>query len=91
MKISITVLEQIEKGIKDMLVTYQEEMDKAYLMSGDDPLNIAIGIKIAPDGAKLKIVTSINFVTSRCKDTVTSWVDEEQINLFDERGETDEL
>ena len=89
MKISITVLEQIEKSIKDMLVTYQEEMDQAYLSAGDDPLTIAISIKIAPDGAKLKIVTGINFVKDRCKDAVTSWVDEEQINLFDEGGQAD--
>ena len=81
------VLDQIERNIENMLVTYQPKLDEAYIMMGDDPLDIAIGIKITPDGVKLKIVTSINFVTSRCKDTFTSWVDEEQINLFNEKGE----
>ena len=89
MKISFAVLEEIEKAIKDMFVAYQGEMDQAYLAAGDEPLKVAIGVKIAPDGAKLKIVTSINFVKDRCKDEVTSWVDEEQINLFDEGGQAD--
>ena len=86
MKISIAVLEQIEKGIKDLLVAYQQEMEQAYLAAGDDPLDVKIGLKVSPDKGKQKIITSINFVKDRCKDTVTSWVDEDQIGLFDEEG-----
>ena len=87
MKITKAVIEGIVADITDMLEVNQADMDQAYLVAGDDVLDIAIKITIAPDESKLKIVTTINFVKDRCKDKRKSWVDEEQINLFDEGGE----
>ena len=82
MKISNNVLQEIKDRIEDMFIEYQPQMEEAYLVSGDDPLSIAIGIKITSDDGKLKIVTSINFIKDRCKDSATSYVDEDQGNLF---------
>ena len=83
MKISNKVLVEIEERIKDMFIEYQPEMEQAYLVAGDDPLSISMGVKISPaEGGKLKIVTSISFVKDRCKDSATSYVDEDQGNLF---------
>lgn len=89
MKISNDVLDEINARIKDMLVIYQQELEIAYLAVGDDPLSVAISIKVSPENGKQKIVTGINFVKDRCKDSVTSFVDDIQINLFDEEGGTE--
>ena len=89
MKISEAVITGIVADITDMLEVNQADMDLAYLAAGDDPLGIAIKVNIAPDESKVKFVTTINFVKDRCKDERKSWVDEEQINLFEEGGETD--
>jgi len=86
-KIGNSVLERIQLRVKGMLEDHQEEMEQAYLRSGDDPLDIAFKVKISPDKAKLKIVTTINFVKDRCQDKATDLMDEEQINLFEEGGE----
>lgn len=88
MKISIGIVKEIEKDIARVLETYQEEMDKAYLLAGDNPLDIKISLNIRPEKGKLRIQTGINFVKDRCKDTVTSFIDEAQINLFEEGAET---
>ena len=87
MKITKAVIKGIVADITDMLEVNQADMDLAYLAAGDDPLGIAIKVNIAPDESKLKIVTTINFVKDRCKDERKSWVDEEQINLFEEEME----
>ena len=86
MKISNSVLERVQLRIKGMLEDHQEEMEQAYLRSGDDPLDVSFKVKISPDKAKLKIITSINFVKDRCQDKATDLMDEEQINLFEEEG-----
>ena len=88
MNISDAVIEEIRDRIYDQLVLYQKEMDLAYNLSGDDPLDVKVGFKVAPDNGKKKVTTSINFVKDRCKDTTTTWVDDEQTNLFDEKGGT---
>ena len=85
MNISNTVIKEIRDRIYDQLVTYQTEMDLAYNLSGDDPLDVKLGVKVAPDNGKKKVTISINFIKDKCKDTTTSWVDD-QPNLFDEEG-----
>ena len=86
MNISNAVIEEIRDRIYDQLATYQQDLDLAYNLSGDDPLDIKLGAKVAPDNGKKKITTSINFIKDRCKDTTTSWVDDMQENLFSEEG-----
>ena len=87
MNISNAVIEEIRDRIYDQLVMYQKDMDIAYLAAGDDPLSVAISIKVSPENGKQKIVTGINFVKDRCRDSVTSFVDKDQIGLFDEEVE----
>ena len=89
MNISNAVIEEIRDRIYDQLVTYQQEMDLAYNLSGDDPLDVKFGVKVAPDNGKKKVTTSISFIKDRCKDTTTSWVDDEQGDLFKQEGGTE--
>jgi len=86
MKISNSVLDTIRDRIYDSLVMYQQDLEQAYLVAGDELLDIKFGVKLSQDGARVKVVTGINFVKDRCKDSSTTWVDEEQTNLFDEEG-----
>jgi hypothetical protein len=89
MNISNEVIAEIRDRIYDQLVVYQKDLDFAYNLSGDDPLDVKLGAKVAPDNGKKKITTSIGFIKDRCKDTTTSWVDDMQENLFDEKGGTE--
>lgn len=86
MNISKAVIDEIKDRIYDQLVLYQKEMEFAYNVSGDDPLDVKLGAKVSPDNGKKKITTSISFIKDRCKDTTTSWVDDDQGNLFEEGG-----
>lgn len=85
MKISNAVLDTIRDRIYDNLVTYQQDLEQAYLVAGDDPLDIKLGVKLSQDGARVKIVIGINFVKDRCRDSSTTWVDSEQGSLFDDQ------
>lgn len=87
MNISNAVIEEIRDRIYDQLATYQNQMEIAYNLCGDDPLTVKLDAKIAPDNGKKKITTSISFVKDRCRDSGTSYVDDEQIGLFDEQRE----
>ena len=89
MNISNAVIEEIRDRIYDQLVTYQNEMEFAYNVSGDDPLDVKLGVKVAPDNGKKKVTVSISFVKDKCKDTTTSWVDDNQTSLFDQEGGTE--
>lgn len=88
MNISTTVIKEIRDRIYDQLVMYQQEMELAYNLCGDDPLVVKLGVQVAPDNGKKKVTTSISFIKDRCKDTTTSWVDDDQGNLFNEEGGT---
>jgi len=83
MNISNAVIEEIRDRIYDQLVLYQEQMDFAYNVSGDDPLVVDLKAKVGPDNGKKKITTSISFVKDRVRDSQTSFVDD-QPNLFDQ-------
>jgi len=86
MKISRDVIDGIVEDTKDMLLYNHESIELAYIAAGDDPLGIAIKVTIKPDEAKLKVLTTINFVTDRCKDERRRYIDPEQTNLFDQDG-----
>ena len=87
MKITQAVVSRIIKDIEEMLSYNQEEMEIAYLKAGDDPLDITIKVKIGEKGAKIKAISTINFVKDRCQDKRSSEIDEEQKNLFEEEME----
>ena len=84
--ISTAVLTEIRDRIYDQLVTYQQELDLAYKLSGEDPLDVKLGVKITPDNGKKKVTTSISFIKALCHDGSTSWVNDEQATLFDQDG-----
>jgi len=83
MKIGSKTIETITTDIQGLLNAYQNDLDKAYLAAGDDPLKISLGVKVSPKDGKLKIETSISFTTEKIKDTKTSLVDEQQGSLFE--------
>ena len=87
MKISRDVIDGIVEDIKDMLSYNHESIELAYIAAGDDPLGIAIKVTISPDEAKLKVLTTMNFVKDRCKDERRRFIDPIQISLFDQEGE----
>jgi len=87
MKITMAVIMKIVSDITDMLEVNQEDMEVAYLRAGDKPLDIAITVKIGEKGAKIKTISTINFVKDRCQDKRSSEIDEEQKNLFEEEME----
>jgi hypothetical protein len=84
MKITDSVINKIAEDIAEMLTSNQGEMEAAYLRAGDDPLDIAIKVKIGEKGVKIKTISTINFVKDRCQDKRASEIDEEQTNLFEE-------
>ncbi len=83
MNITKAIIDEIRDRIYDQLNVCQKEMDLAYNLNGDDPLDMKIGVKVSPDDGKKKVTTIISFVKDRYRDTTTSWVDD-QPTLFDE-------
>ena len=83
MKIGPKTIEAITTDIQGLLNAYQNDLDKAYLAAGDDPLKISLGVKVSPKDGQLKVETGISFTTEKIKDTKTSYVDENQANLFE--------
>lgn len=91
MKISLGIIKEIEKDFARVLEANQEEMDRAYLLVGDkNALEIKLSLSIKPEKGKLRTTTGINFVKDRCKDSVTSYIDEENLNLFENAVEDEE-
>jgi len=83
MKIGPKTIEAIGTDIQGLLNAYQNDLDKAYLAAGDDPLKISLGVKVSPKDGQLKVETSMSFTTEKVKDTKTSYVDEDQQKLFE--------
>ena len=84
MKISNSVIKSIIGDIEEMFSFNQASMEAAYLRAGDDPLDVSVKVKIGEKGAKIKTVSTINFVKDRCQDKRSTEIDEDQINLFKE-------
>jgi hypothetical protein len=90
-KITEVTLNKIADMARDALITYQEQIDAAYLAAGDDPLTISIKTKIKPaDNNRTEVSVGISFSTGRVKDEFTEFVDESQMNMFDREKDTRE-
>lgn len=81
-KIGPQTIEHMTDQVKGLLSDYQKDLHLAYLGMGDDPLTIALSIKVSPDREGNRIETSMNFVTGRIKDKISGSVNEEQMKLF---------
>ena len=94
MKISMGVIKEIEKDVGRVLAKHQEEMHVAFIKGGDAGVGIDVKISVKAEKGKLRTITGINFVKDRCRDALTNFIDEEQLNIFEnafEKGEDDEV
>ena len=84
-KIGPNVIAKVENMIRELLVTYQNDMDKAYKTTGDEPFKVGISIKMEPgDRGDVEIETAIAFTTGKVKDKTTGSANEAQQELFPE-------
>lgn len=82
MTIGMETIKFMGSQVEALLFDYQTELDRAYLAMGDDPLSIALTVKILPASGGVKIETAMNFVTGRIKDKVSGSITEDQLNMF---------
>lgn len=82
-RITITTTKSINALAGNLLEGHLEELDEAYLASGDEPLKINLGFKITPSAGGHKIEGTIGFVTGKVKDSGVIFVDEEQTSLLE--------
>jgi len=68
--------------VEALLLDYMTEIDKAYLVMGDDPLSVGMTIKVSPSSGGVKVETAMNFVTGRIKDKISGSITEKQLNMF---------
>ena len=54
----------MQKALSD----YSEQMREAYLKAGDEPLDVTVKLRFAPDRDGMKVKASISFVESRVKE-----------------------
>lgn len=83
MKISMGVVKEMQKDVARVLEKHQEEMHTAFLRVGDKTFPVDLRVNIKSEKGKLRVITSISFVKDRCQDSVTNWIDEEQLNIFE--------
>lgn len=81
-RIGPQTIEHMTDQVDGLLSDYQVDLNRAYLGMGDDPLTIALSIKVSPDREGNRIETSMNFITGRIKDKISGSVNEEQMKLF---------
>ena len=80
-------IRKVEESIDYLIENYQKEINEAWQMCGDDPLNISIGVKLEPKDEDTAITTKISFTKEKVKDQIVVKVIEGQGNLFaDQRG-----
>jgi len=94
MKISMGVIKEIEKDVGRVLAKHKEEMHVAFVKGGDAGTSLDIKITMKSEKGKLRVITGINFVKDRCRDSVTNFIDEKQLNMFEseiEEGGADEV
>lgn len=88
MAITENLIEEAGQLLKDAMMTYRTQIDKAYLGSGrdDGQFKVGLSIEFAPSKKKTDSITmkaGISFVTSQIKDTFTRDSDYKQGKLFD--------
>lgn len=76
--------ERVLKTASDLLhghlLAYRRQIEEAYVEMGDS-LTIKLSVKSSPGSHGTTIDTAIGFVTGQVKDTSTSVVDENQLEL----------
>ncbi len=80
-KIGPKVLADLNHKIGELLNTYKQEIDAAFLHS-ENGLSIGISIKIDPCGELLSIQAGISFVESRIKNAIEWKISEDQLRLI---------
>ena len=83
MKISVGVVKEIVKDVGRVLQKHQEEMHVAFVRGGVAGMGVDLTIKVKAEKGKLRTITGINFVKDRCRDALTNFIDEEQLNIFE--------
>lgn len=68
--------------LQSLINDHREEISEAYRKT-EDALSISFSVKIKPSPQGNFIEAGINFVESRCKDTIQDAVDEDQIAMFE--------
>lgn len=72
----------IPSKIQAMLKDYAEDLEQAWTLSGEDPLNISFGAKIGISKGKNICEVSISFTKDKVKDTSTFYWNPNQGELF---------
>lgn len=77
-------IERIREDIGDLLVSYREAIDQAYLKQ-EKNLKVGLSVDLSPGKHPDEIIieSSISFTTGKVKDKIESVVDERQANLFE--------
>lgn len=83
MKISMGVVKEMSKDIMRILEKHQEEMHTAFVRAGDKGTSLDVKITMKSEKGKLRVITGINFVKERCRDSVTNFIDCDQLNIFE--------
>ena len=81
--ISLKVTQTAGEMLTDLLKSYHEKIDKAYLKS-DGTLTVDLKAKFKPgENDSIEVEVGINFVTDRIKNTFSRLVNENQEGLFE--------
>mgnify|MGYP000026363324 CR=1 FL=1 len=82
MKLNQEVIQKIGENVTKLLSEYINELDEAYLKCDEKKFSITLGTKIEEtDKSRFKVETSISFVKDKVKDSVTDYVDAEQVSF----------
>lgn len=84
--IGVNTIAKIAGEVQKKLMEHQHILDEAYLKRADDEkLHIGLGVDISPsERTDFKIEIGINFVAHRVRDKSTIYVDEHQLDMFEE-------
>jgi hypothetical protein len=81
------VIENIANSVRMLLAENQADLDKAYLKA-EGSFGIQITAKLKPDTesstGSIEITTAVAFVLDRVKASLTSSINENQLQLFDD-------
>ncbi len=83
MKIGPVTIQKMQTEVSGLLEAYAKEIDEAYIKAKDEPLNVSLKVNLSPSDGTIKLKTSIDFVAEKIKDSVTSYADESQQELFE--------
>lgn len=78
------IMEMVGVLISDHL----DQINDAY-MKAEDGLTVSFSVKVRPGNNANELDVGINFVESRCKDSIKDAVDEHQLMMFEGGGKVD--